>query len=159
HWRLSQEELERSRESLDQLREANVFLRKEKETFEDRLSTIEISLGWLFVLKARDLRTKVLRPGTVPGRCFELFSRFVKTAATAGFSVAARKAREKVARRLRKFRRGRAASRPRSQAEAFPQSASVDRFRELPWKTLGHDVVSPGRKAAYFKVLLVSHSA
>ena len=82
-----------ARESLDQLLQTNATLRHERETFEDRLSEIETSLGWLLIVaNARACDCEVFPPGTLPGRVWTLASRFVKTAGTAGSRCALRKA-------------------------------------------------------------------
>jgi glycosyltransferase involved in cell wall biosynthesis len=159
HSRLNDEELGRALENLEELRQANAALRHERETFEDRLSEIETSLCWLLMLRMQRLRSAVFRPGTLRGKCWTLASRFVKTASAAGARVALRKVRERVARKARKYRRGRSTPGVGFLASVFRPNAPVDHFRELPWKFLGHDSREASGDPKYFKILLVSHSA
>ena len=157
--RKKEEELELARGTVDQLLQANAVLRRDREFFEDRVSAIETSLGWLFILRVRSLRARIFRPGTKLERCWVLFSRFIKTARSAGTHVALRKARERVIRKLHSYRSGRSASGGRFLARVIPQNVPVDRFRELPWKFVGRDPSGGRRTAGYFKILLISHSA
>jgi hypothetical protein len=157
--RVHEEEVERARESLGQLRQVNATLRHEREAFENRLSEIETSLSWLLILRLRRLRLKLFRPGTWRGRCWTLASQFVKTARTAGGGVALRKARQRVVGKFGKYWPGRRASGKRFRTQVFGQHVAVDQFRELPWRFLGLDPDSTPKAAGYFKILLVSHSA
>ena len=159
HARAHRAELKLARENLDQLRQTSATLRHEREIFADRLTEIETSLGWLVMLRLRRLRSKIFRPGSLPGRGWTLASRFVKTARTAGTGAALRKVQERVDRKLAKLLRDRRLPGARYFARVFRQHSRADQFRELPWKALG-----PGRSSAsgwpgYFKILLVSHSA
>ena len=93
-------------ETLDQLRQMNAMVHRDRVVLENRLGEIETSLGWHLILKLRRLRARILRPGTLLDRSYTLSSRFVKTARSVGLHVALRKARERVARKLGKFGRG-----------------------------------------------------
>ena len=126
---------------------------------EDRLSAIDTSLGWMFMLKVRGVHEKIFRPGTVAGRCWTLFARFIKTAGMAGVRVGLRRVRQKAFRKLNKLRRGRSFLGMRFIGRAFSHDVPADRFHDLPWKFLGPDRrMTPGN-AGPIKVLLVSHSA
>ncbi len=83
----------------------------------------------------------------------------MKTARTAGARVALRKARERVARKIGKLRRGRRASGTGFLGQVFHLSTPVDKFRELPWRSLGNAQGQASGSSGHFKVLLVSHSA
>jgi glycosyltransferase involved in cell wall biosynthesis len=152
-------ELARKTDDLEQLRDANAALRAERQIFDDRLSAIETSLGWLLMMKLRNLRAKIVRPESLAGRCFTLFSRFLKTARAAGFRFAVRKARGRVIRRLGRIRWAPSAFRNRFFSGVFLHGARVDRFGELPWRYLGDESRSQAGTTGYLKVLLVSHSA
>lgn len=157
--RVQDEELARALENLDQLRQHNLIFRREREAFEDQLSEIQSSMGWFVISRLRSLRVKVFRPGTLRGRCWTLASRFARTAGTAGIGAALRKVRERVVRKIRKLQRSRRASGTGFLAHVFRRNVPVDRFRELPWRFLGHDQGATAGAPGYFKILLVSHSA
>ena len=164
--RIQKSELDRTRETVnrtqgvvDQLLLENATLFREGLNLEHRLSAIETSLGWLFMLRLRRLRAKIFRPGTVSGRCWTLFSRFLKTAGTAGIRVAIRKVRERVVRKLNKYRRGPGFLGTRFLGRVFPYEVPADRFLDLPWKFLGPDRHSTPGTAGSIEILLVSHAA
>jgi glycosyltransferase involved in cell wall biosynthesis len=157
--RETEKELTIARERQRSLLHENSALRKERAALLDQVSEIESSLGWLLIRRISHIRAKLLREGTIRGRCWALSARFIKTAATSGITVALRKALVKFERKLIKRLRGYNGSTADFLSRVLPRKVPVDRFRELPWKFLGPDPRDTSRKRGYFKVLLVSHSA
>ncbi len=157
---LHNEELKHARKELDELRKSNVALRRELEISEDRLSEIQSSLSWLLISRLSRLRTRILRPETLLGRCWMLASRFLKTARAIGIGVTLRRAHEQLLRKLRSSRVARCAAEMGFLARAVRRKdTAVDRFRRLPWRFLGHEQGAGNRSPDQFKVLLVSHCA
>ena len=112
------------------------------------------------MLKVPRVHEKIVRPGTVAGRCWTLFAFLIKTASSAGTRVAVRKVKERVHRKLNKLRRyGRSFLGMRFIGRAFSQDVPADRFHDLPWKFLGPDRRDTPGNAACIKILLVSHAA
>ena len=159
HARAKDEALEVHNETLEQLRQMNAMVHRDRVVIENRLGEIETSLGWHSILKLRRLRARILRPGTLLDRSYTLASRFVKTSRSVGLHVALRKARERVARKLGRLGRGGSAPGSGLLAHVFRQNAPVDRFRELPWRFLGPDPGTARETVGYYKILLISHSA
>ena len=157
--RAKDEVLEVHNETLEQLRQMNAMVHRDRVVIENRLGEIETSLGWHLILKLRRLRARILRPGTLLDRSYTLSSKFVKTSRSVGLQVALRKACERVVRRLGKLGRGGSAPGSGLLAHVFRQNAPVDRFRELPWRFLGPDPGTSRETAGYYKILLISHSA
>ena len=56
------------------------------------------------IARLRRLRFEIFRPGTKSDRCLVLFSRFIKTARSAGTRVALRKVGERLTRKLNRYR-------------------------------------------------------
>jgi glycosyltransferase involved in cell wall biosynthesis len=92
-------------------------------------------------------------------RISAIFVAFVKTARTAGLGFALRKVRERIARKLARTLRFGKIGGTRFFARVFGQNLPVDRFRELPWNTVGKDSGSALQSEGHFKILLISHSA
>ena len=149
----------------DQSRKVSALIQENGSLWEargvlaDQLQLVEGSFGWVVIQRLRRVRSRFLRDGTIPGRGWSLFARFVKTALTSGTAAAVRKARNKVARKLRLA----AATVPQPAGAVPPPTPSpdvpVDRFRELPWRSLGGRHQDPSRRRGHFPVLLVAHSA
>ena len=155
----TQERLANQSDALEELRESNAALQREKTAVEGRLHEIETSLSWLLILKARNLRARILRPGTLPGRCYAFIGSFINTARIAGLSVALRSTRARLARKLGRYRIGGTVLGRTYFRRVFSRNVRVDRFRELPWRFLPEVGASPPRSAGHFKILLISHSA
>ena len=71
----------------------------------------------------------------------------MKTAATAGTSVALRKTRHKLVGKIQRSRRSRAATGVGFLARVFRPDIPSSRFRELPWRFLRDDRGAPARSA------------
>jgi len=152
-------ELKQTQQKIRTLLEDNVDLGKKKANLLNQLKEIEGSLGWMLVQKIRTIQAKVLREGTIRGRCWYLFSRFIKTASKSGLNVAVSKTFDKVAGKLYKSLGRNHGSSTAFLARVFPAKVAGDRFQELPWRYLGNRTRSSSRGRGYFKLLLVSHSA
>ena len=127
--------------------------------FEDQLSEIQSSLGWLFMVACCEPALRSFATGDASGRCWTLASRFVRTAATAVTGAALRKARERVVRKIRKFERSRLGREPGFSLSVFRRMSRWIDSGELPLEVLGTRPGPPSGAPGYFKVLLVSHSA
>jgi len=153
-------ELEMSREERKALLHENSILRQENASLTDRWNEVERSLGWLLVQRARHLRATLFREGTIPGRCWSLSSRFIKTASRSGIRGAVRKSLDEITRKMTARLPRKSSLVPAFLARFFPvEVLPVDRFHELPWRFLGKGPRGRSRKSGYFKMLLVSHSA
>ena len=91
-------ELNMSREDVRTLLRENAVLRREKAALLNQWYEAERSLGWKLVQSARNIRVRLFRENTLRGRCWTLFSRFIKTARQSGIRLAVRATLSKIAR-------------------------------------------------------------
>jgi len=134
-------------------------LGRRSSELESRWSELERSLGWLVLQKARTVRTRLFREGTLPGRSWALASRFIKSARRSGIRSALKKTLNRILEKIDRRVPGSHGARSGLRSRIFTRNMPVERFRELPWKYLGTAQREPGGKSGHLKILLVSHSA
>ncbi len=148
-------EIQSLRDEGAQIKEKLAALERGYLAMVEQAGALDRSMGGILIHQARKIRRRIFREGRLSGRCWNLFSRFTKTAIKSGPRVAVRKAvgkiRGKIARTL-------ATHGTRGQAEDAT-TIGLTAFLDLPWKYLGDGASEAGPKSGHFKVLLVSHSA
>ena len=146
-------------EELKSVLQQNAALRMERAALREQLSEIERSVGWLLTRRVSQARARLLPEGTIRGRCWNLSSRFTKTALSVGITAALGKVFVKVIRKLQRRLGEHGGSASAFLSRVYPRNLPVDQFRALPWRFLGTDPRGSSQQSGYFKVLLVSHSA
>ncbi len=152
-------ELTETHEKLKAALCVNEVMGRERADSLKQLHEIERSLGWTLVQKVSNVRAKLLRAGTIRGRCWGLSSRFVKTSIKVGLRAAVSQSFAKIAGKLSKKPGEHDSPLTTLPDPVVPERVPVDRFRELPWRFLGSPACGPSRRCGYYKLLLVSHSA
>ena len=147
-------ELKMSREEVRTLLHENAVLRGEKAALLNQWHEAERSLGWTLVQAAASIRARLFRENTLRGRCWTLFSRFIKTAGKSGIRAAVRASLSKIARNVDAAHPTAITARHRRSwlACASPK-VPVDRFQDLPWRCLGED---PARSIRETRLLQVA---
>jgi len=141
------------------LRQRNSLLEQENAALSRQLDEYHRSLAWLLVRKAQKVRGRLFPEGRFSGRCWSLFSRFVRASIAQGPSVAIMKARDKIKRKFRYAGRLRKAENHRATFKPIFGAKPWAGFEDLPWRFLGKRAENHARRPGHFKVLLVSHSA
>ena len=86
--------------TLEQIVSENALLTERALQLSRDLQEIRGSLGWALVQRARKLRMHLTPDGTIRGRFWRAFSRFVKTASTAGMVLALSKAATRIKQKI-----------------------------------------------------------